>query len=465
MTNTLNILLKKGQQYTLGNDAHLSTYVTFTLKARNSTLPVQTSKQASGKNPDYENQEFSFQLGDDVTIDSCTLIMTVYEHKLLFKDPVIGDRKVELAPWKENLADKKTLGLTVALNNASRGLLQLNLAWNADVQKELQEAESARLFTNQMEEMINPTSLNIISGAVPEWLNGVMLSQISGQWAFGTDELVHLFDGPSMINKFDIHNQQIDYQSRFLVSNYRDESNEYDTLRYINFGQTPNQLMRSAPSTSFASEATDLSGVVHSLISASTIEDTCEVSNISNDTETISIPVYPEKTNTLHSVKRSLLHQPDYEDYNKNVNLKFNKTSGLLMGAYGQNANVTIDVLGSKPNLIPVATTDTPYSAQFNLETLETIQQPVIWEGDSVGYAILSPSHSGYNPKTKEYYNVVTCLTIGLPPFKYKLVKYNDKSRTIIGTLPAEMFPKFFHSFGLSDNYMILIMQPFGVNA
>ena len=63
----------------------------------------------------------------------------------------------------------------------------------------------------------------------------------------------------------------------------------------------------------------------------------------------------------------------------KDVKLDFDKAGGFLFG-YSKNANVNFDVLGpSGPSQKVIAITDVPYAAEFDVNTLATIQEPFQW--------------------------------------------------------------------------------------
>ncbi|XP_077994872.1 beta,beta-carotene 15,15'-dioxygenase-like [Glandiceps talaboti] len=73
------------------------------------------------------------------------------------------------------------------------------------------------VFRSIKEENPEPVA-TVVKGNVPNWLNGSFLRNGPGLFEFGEDSYNHVFDGMSLLHRFDIKDGKITYQSRFLRS-------------------------------------------------------------------------------------------------------------------------------------------------------------------------------------------------------------------------------------------------------
>lgn len=58
----------------------------------------------------------------------------------------------------------------------------------------------------------------VISGTIPEWLNGSLLRNGPGSIKVGDQTFKHLFDASALLHRFNIENGQVTYQCKFLKS-------------------------------------------------------------------------------------------------------------------------------------------------------------------------------------------------------------------------------------------------------
>ena len=106
-----------------------------------------------------------------------------------------------------------------------------------------------------------------------------------------------------------------------------------------------------------------------------------------------------------------------------------------------------------------VAITETPYPVAFDPNTLETLGR-ISFDDKLDGH--LCTAHPIIDPETNESFNVLT--QYGKTSY-YQIYKMapGSKKRTIVASLPTK-HPSYIHSFGLTKNYIALILMPFTVN-
>lgn len=58
----------------------------------------------------------------------------------------------------------------------------------------------------------------VITGKIPEWLEGTLIRNGGGLYEIGNDKFQHLFDGLSLMHRFHIENSSVTYSNKFLRS-------------------------------------------------------------------------------------------------------------------------------------------------------------------------------------------------------------------------------------------------------
>ncbi|XP_070533065.1 beta,beta-carotene 15,15'-dioxygenase-like [Ptychodera flava] len=75
-----------------------------------------------------------------------------------------------------------------------------------------------------------------ITGEVPKWIDGSLYRNGAGLFAVGTDKYNHLFDGLSLLHRFNIKDGQVTYQNRFLRSDHYTKNMKANRIVCTEFG-------------------------------------------------------------------------------------------------------------------------------------------------------------------------------------------------------------------------------------
>ncbi|XP_070533137.1 beta,beta-carotene 15,15'-dioxygenase-like isoform X1 [Ptychodera flava] len=75
-----------------------------------------------------------------------------------------------------------------------------------------------------------------ISGEVPKWIDGSLYRNGPGLFEIGNDKYNHIFDGLSLLHRFNIKDGQVTYQSRFLRSDHYNKNMEANRIVCTEFG-------------------------------------------------------------------------------------------------------------------------------------------------------------------------------------------------------------------------------------
>lgn len=76
-----------------------------------------------------------------------------------------------------------------------------------------------------------------MTGKIPDWLEGTLIRNGSGIYQIGETEMYHLFDGLSVLHKFEIGGGKATYQNRILRSDTYTQSTEANRLTLHQFGE------------------------------------------------------------------------------------------------------------------------------------------------------------------------------------------------------------------------------------
>ncbi|KAF2891940.1 hypothetical protein ILUMI_14233 [Ignelater luminosus] len=85
------------------------------------------------------------------------------------------------------------------------------------------------------QEIIEPIS-GKISGAIPNWLNGVLIRNGPGSLEVGEEVFQHLFDSSALLHRFSIKDGQVTYQCRFLQSDVYKRNKKANRIVTTEFG-------------------------------------------------------------------------------------------------------------------------------------------------------------------------------------------------------------------------------------
>jgi beta,beta-carotene 9',10'-dioxygenase len=130
-------------------------------------------------------------------------------------------------------------------------------------------------------------------------------------------------------------------------------------------------------------------------------------------------------------------------------------TSAFSPPELGRNANVNISKLGERF----VALTETPLPIEFDPQTLETVG--VIQFNDGLE-GLHSTPHPHYDQQRKAGINSIVHFSAKSSYHSY-MIKDGEPKRTLIGTIPVQE-PAYMHSFGMTQQYLVLVEFPLVVN-
>ncbi|GHO97970.1 15,15' beta carotene dioxygenase [Reticulibacter mediterranei] len=133
----------------------------------------------------------------------------------------------------------------------------------------------------------------------------------------------------------------------------------------------------------------------------------------------------------------------------------FQRVASAFSSESGANANVNISKMGEAF----VALTEIPLPVEFDSRTLETVG--VIHHDDGVA-GQHSTAHPHYDPIRRAGINSITQFG---PKSHYNIHTIADGTtqRTLIGSIPVRE-PAYIHSFGMTENYIVLVEFPLVVN-
>jgi len=130
-------------------------------------------------------------------------------------------------------------------------------------------------------------------------------------------------------------------------------------------------------------------------------------------------------------------------------------TSAFSPPELGRNANVNISKLGERF----VAFTETPLPIEFDQETLQTVG--VIQFNDGLE-GLHSTPHPHYDPQRKAAINSIVHFSAKSSYHSY-MINDGETRRTLIGSIPVQE-PAYMHSFGMTQQYLVLVEFPLVVN-
>nr|WP_264769816.1 carotenoid oxygenase family protein [Coxiella burnetii] len=116
------------------------------------------------------------------------------------------------------------------------------------------------------------------------------------------------------------------------------------------------------------------------------------------------------------------------------------------------NANVNVSMIADKF----VALTETPMPIVFDPQTLERMDV-INYEDKLKGN--LTTAHPHYDFETKEGINYLTVFS-AKSTYQIYRVSHHSKTRELLGSIPVKE-PGYMHSFGMTQNYVILAEYPF----
>ncbi|XP_039284885.1 carotenoid isomerooxygenase [Nilaparvata lugens] len=90
-------------------------------------------------------------------------------------------------------------------------------------------------FRTCRKEILEPLE-GVVTGIVPDWIQGSLLRNGPGSLEVGEDKFQHLFDGSSLIHRFEIKNGKVTYQCKFLETNTYKKNRAAQRIVVTEFG-------------------------------------------------------------------------------------------------------------------------------------------------------------------------------------------------------------------------------------
>ncbi|XP_071808797.1 carotenoid-cleaving dioxygenase, mitochondrial-like [Asterias amurensis] len=230
-----------------------------------------------------------------------------------------------------------------------------------------------------------------ITGTVPTWINGDLLRNGPGKFEVGKDTYNHLFDGLSLLTRFNISNGKVTYQSKFQRSNSYTKAMEHNRIVLSEFGTMAHP-------------------------------DPC--------------------LSLLGRFMARFKPQREFSD-NCNVNLAFVGDQCYAM-------------------------TESHVLRKIDPRTLDTLDKVNLADSVAVHTATahphMDPDGTVYNMGShfakKTMYNIIK-----VPPPEPGMTEDPMSKASILCSIPStETYPSYYHSFSMTDNYIVFLEQPLFLN-
>ncbi|MGI0018314.1 MAG: carotenoid oxygenase family protein [Nitrosotalea sp.] len=132
----------------------------------------------------------------------------------------------------------------------------------------------------------------------------------------------------------------------------------------------------------------------------------------------------------------------------------FKRVSSMFSTKFTDNANVNITKIAERF----VAMTETPLPVEFDIQTLKTVG---VFAYDDKIESGLTTAHPHYDFVKNELVNYATKISRSSNYNVYKIAGKTNR-RDLTSSIPVEE-PAYMHSFGMTENYVILVEYPFVV--
>ncbi|XP_018898703.2 carotenoid isomerooxygenase [Bemisia tabaci] len=263
-----------------------------------------------------------------------------------------------------------------------------------------------------------------VTGTVPEWLRGSLLRNGPGNMKFGNMKFKHLFDCSALIHRFSIADGKITYQNRFLQTKAFKKNSSANRIIVTEFGT------KAVPDP------------CHSIFK--------RVSSVFNPSECWSdnalVSIYPIADQYYAFTEVPVIHriQPDTLKTLQRINVSnyiniVNHTSHPHIDKDGTvyNLGMTLQPAGPRYIIIQFPRTSSKYDDNNNNITQEDDSNN-LWKDKRRKDA------SGTGEDRSAF----------------------EEAR-IVGSVPVRwtLYPSYMHSFGMTQNYFIIVEQPICVSA
>lgn len=286
-------------------------------------------------------------------------------------------------------------------------------------QEQQQQAEETTTANVNFEEWIEDAPEEVTrwkscpitdGGCIPSYVEGTLIRNGGAIWTApnNNDEFSHIFDGFAKIHAYKIHNSQVECQSRFLQGSW------YKAFQKSNKQSIPVGI-GTGPVLDSATQQPKLGVVriIQALINSATIFD-----------------------NTPVNIWDYQPHMKESDNHKKTIS----------------------------------ALTDAPPRTIIDFNTMDTISSSTLnpLASGAKGYELFITAHPLYSqakPATAavcdgvDTYNVA--VELGLQGPRVNLVRETSRGeRSVITSVPSTDGIPYLHSFGLSANYAMIVLQP-----
>eukprot|EP00985_Skeletonema_marinoi_P021317 scaffold13002_cov179-Skeletonema_marinoi.AAC.2 len=317
------------------------------------------------------------------------------------------------------LAASCGLATSFAPHRSRRAYKPLPVSTQAPEQQQQQQAEETATNVN-FEEWLADAPEEITKwkpcpiadgGNIPSYVEGTLIRNGGGIWTApnNNDEFSHIFDGFAKIHSYKIHNSQVECQSRFLQGAW-----------YKTFLEKDKQAFPTAIGTGPVLDSTNkepklgMIRTLQALINSATIFDNTPV-NIWD-------------------------YQPHMKESDSSNKIK------------------TIAAL-----------TDAPPRTTIDFNTMDTISSSTInpLASGAKGYELMETAHPMYSQAKMaavggegvDTYNVA--VELGLQGPSVTVVRETSQGeRSIVASIPSIDGTPYIHSYGMSANYAMIVLQP-----
>ncbi|XP_024903268.1 beta,beta-carotene 9',10'-oxygenase isoform X2 [Pteropus alecto] len=241
-----------------------------------------------------------------------------------------------------------------------------------------------------------------VQGHFPKWLNGYLLRTGPGKFEFGKDKYNHWFDGMALLHQFRMEKGTVTYRSKFLQSDTYKANSDHNRIVISEFGTLA-------------------------------LPDPCR-------------NVFERFMSKFELPGKQPLMCPEFVAMTDNTNVNYVRYKGDYY-----------------------ISTETNFMNKVDIETMEKTEK-VDWSkfiavNGATAHPHYDPDGTTYNMGNSYGLHGSCYNVIRVPPEKVDLGDTIHGAQVICSIASAErMKPSYYHSFGMTKNYIIFIEQPLKMN-
>ncbi|XP_014218319.1 carotenoid isomerooxygenase [Copidosoma floridanum] len=164
--------------------------------------------------------------------------------KLKVIEDLLDKTAPTLMPCTSPVFQKDVLKKSIILNNRNKNKDTKNDSHNTKIDDDQRKEEISYFYPNLdttiwsrtcEKEVIEPLT-GIITGHIPNWLNGTLLRNGPGSLEVGSYKFEHLFDSSALLHRYEINNGKITYQNRFIQTDVYKKNHAAKRIVVTEFG-------------------------------------------------------------------------------------------------------------------------------------------------------------------------------------------------------------------------------------